>query len=360
MRIWFDILTPKQVMFFKDAVASLREDSHEVLCTSRDYREAIDLARMKALDLKIVGRHGGPERYEKLAASAERIRDLADLVKGFEPDVAVTFSSPEGSRVAFGLGIKHIGLNDSPHSEAVARLTVPLMSNLLCPWIIPYSSWTGFGIARKNITHYHALDPAAWLKNHHENNRNSTASTKLAQNERKTVLIRLEESKASYIADKKLASTVLVDAVVEKLANYANIVILCRYTDQIEDTKARYGDKAKIIENVVDGISVINSAKLFIGAGGTMSAEAALLGVPTISIAPVRYHVEEYLVRSGLVSRASNAASLVKLATRMLLEERYFRAQNKKAKRALASMENPTKRMLAAILPKLHNDHHKL
>ncbi|AIC14974.1 protein of unknown function DUF354 [Nitrososphaera viennensis EN76] len=335
-------------MFFKDAAASLREKGHEVLCTSRDYREAVELARIKGLDLKLVGRHGGPERYGKLAASAERMRALADVISGFAPDVAVTFSSPEGARVAFGLGVRHIGFNDSPHAEAVARLTVPLMSRLLCPWVIPYSSWTGFGISRKNIARYHALDPAAWLKG---DDSARTAGAEPGGKKEKTVLIRLEESKASYIADKKLASTALVDAVVaDELAQRVDIVILCRYSDQIEEAKARYGSKARIIESVVDGVPLIKSADLFIGAGGTMSAEAALLGVPTISIAPVRYHVEDYLVRSGLVARARDPGALARLASRMLAGEKFRKAQKKKAERVLASMENPTRKMLAAIL----------
>ena len=103
--------------------------------------------------------------YVKALAGCE----LAEVIKQFGPDVAITFSSPEGSRVAFGLGIRHIGFNDSPHAEAVAKLTIPLTSKLYCPWVIPHSAWSGYGIARKNIVHYRALDPA-WLKHHDHDN----------------------------------------------------------------------------------------------------------------------------------------------------------------------------------------------
>jgi predicted glycosyltransferase len=50
-------------MFFKPAVDYLKEQGHDILCTSRQYREAVELARMKNLQLKIIGRHGGAERY---------------------------------------------------------------------------------------------------------------------------------------------------------------------------------------------------------------------------------------------------------------------------------------------------------
>ncbi|HEX9678793.1 DUF354 domain-containing protein [Nitrososphaera sp.] len=340
MKIWFDILTPKQVMFFGPAVSLLREKGHDVLCTSRDYREAVMLARMKRLDLEIVGRHGGAGRYEKLAASAARTLALAGVLEKFAPDVAVTFSSPEGSRVAFGLGVRLIGFNDSPHSWQVARLTVPLMDKLLCPWVIPYSAWTRFGIARKDVTKYRALDPAAWLKR---------GPSSEAGPDRKIVLVRLEESKASYIVDKGLTSLQLVDAAVNEFSKVTEVQVLCRYQDQIDDAKKRYAGKAKVVEDVFDGVSLIKNASLFVGAGGTMSAEAALLGVPTISIAPVRYYVEDYLVSEGLVSRARDAKALVRAGNKMLSDEVFRQRQREKASRTLAAMEDPIERIVSAI-----------
>ena len=340
MKIWFDILTPKQVMFFRRAAALLRSSGHDVLCTSRQYREAVELARIKKLDLVIVGSHGGADRYDKLRQSAGRTYELAEVVKRFGPDVAVTFSSPEGARVAYGLGIKQIGFNDSPHAEAVAKLTIPLTGRLLCPWVIPYSAWAGYGIAKKNITRYRALDPAAWLK-HDE--------TPEVEHGKKTILIRLEESKASYIADKNLGTSKMIDDFVAELWQSADIVALCRYPDQIAEVEARYGSRVQVLKDVVDGTALVKSAQLFVGAGGTMTAEAALLGKPTISIAPLQFYVEKYLLKSGLVKRAANSKTLVKLGRKMITDDRYRQAQKKKAVRILAGMEDPTDRIVSAV-----------
>ncbi len=341
MKIWFDILTPKQIMFFSPAISFLREKGHEVLCTSREYREAVMLAKLKGLSIEIVGRHGGANKHEKLIASAARTLELADTIVKFSPDVAVTFSSPEGARVAFGLGIRHVGFNDSPHSKLVARLTVPLTSKLLCPWVIPYSAWTGFGIPRENIIRYKALDPIAWLKH-----------TPPRQSERgpQKVLIRLEESKASYIPDNGLPRLPFIDAAVDEFSKVADVIVLCRYQDQIEETKKRYAGKAEVEEDVFDGASLLRSANLFIGAGGTMSAEAALLGVPTISIAPIRFYVEDYLIRSSLVERARDPRDLVRIGKKMLSDEKFIHKQRMKASRILKSMEDPTAKMISVIL----------
>lgn len=329
-------------MFFRRAVNLLHNSGHEILCTSRKYREAVELARIKKLSLTFVGSHGGADRYNKLRQGARRTYELAEVVKQFGPDVAVTFSSPEGSRVAFGLGIRHICFNDSPHAEAVAKLTIPLTSKLYCPWVIPHSAWTGYGIAKKNIVHYRALDPAAWLKYHNDD-------IQEVKQEKRMILLRLEESKASYIADKKISTTRMIDSFVSKLWQSANILVLCRYEDQIAEVESRYGNKVQVLRDVVEGTTLIKSTQLFVGAGGTMTAEAALLGKPTISIAPIQFYVEKYLVRSGLVKRAINSRSLVRSGTKMLSDESYIQMQKKRAERILGRMEDPTERIISAL-----------
>jgi uncharacterized protein len=345
LKIWFDILTPKQVMFFRRAVNLLKNSGHDVLCTSRKYREAAELARIKKLDLTSVGSHGGSDRYHKLRESSRRMYELAQVIKQFEPDAAITFSSPEGSRVAFGLGITHIGFNDSPHAEAVAKLTIPLTSKLYCPWVIPHSAWSGYGIMKRNIVQYRALDAAAWLKHHDHDD----SISEVNRDKKKMILIRLEESKASYIADKKVSATKMIDSFVDKLWQSTNIVVLCRYEDQIEEVESRYGKKVQVLRDVVDGTALVKSTHLFVGAGGTMTAEAALLGKPTISIAPVHFYVEEYLVKSGLAKRANDPRSLVRLGMKMISDERYIQTQKKRAVRILSRMEDPTERMISAL-----------
>ena len=338
MRIWFDILTPKQVLFFKPVVNLLKGLGFELLCSSREYREAVDLAKIKKLELTIVGKHGGSNRYDKLKASTERIYELSDLVHAFDPNFSVSFSSPEAARISFGLGIKHIGFNDSPHAEAVARLTVPLMHSLFCPWVIPKLAWTSFGINKKNIIHYNALDPVAWIRSEYS----------LKENIRepgRNILVRLEESKASYIADKNLvnSSIRMLDDLVQNFSSDSKITVLCRYDDQIDFIDKRYGDKINLLSNVVDGASVISDCDIFIGAGGTMTAEASLIGKPTISIAPIQFYVEQYLIKSGLVTKTSNSQQLVKYVKKIFSDKSIYYKQKKLSNFILTSMDDPAK-----------------
>lgn len=102
LKIWFDVITPKDILFFEPMIKRLSEKNN-VMTTTRNYREAVGLANVRDMRMRIVGRHGGGSLIGKLRASAHRIGDLTEVVNRFKPDLTISFCSPEASRVAFGL-----------------------------------------------------------------------------------------------------------------------------------------------------------------------------------------------------------------------------------------------------------------
>src|SRR5438094_5237323 len=196
MKVWIEVLTPKQALFFEPLYHALKREGYEALITTRVYREAEQTLKLKKLRFSVVGSHGGGTAFGKLTASAERITKLANLIQNWKPNVAVSFSSVEASRVAFGLGIPHVAANDSPHSWMVARLTIPLTTFLCCPWIIGRPVWREFGGPLRRVILYRALDPAAWLKRHPPNH-NVVSLLKLKKDQ-PIVVLRTEEAFASY------------------------------------------------------------------------------------------------------------------------------------------------------------------
>jgi predicted glycosyltransferase len=230
---------------------------------------------------------------------------------------------------------------------------------LLCPWIIPYSSWTRHGIQRRRILRYKGLDPIAWLLrlgklpcalSYDRNYRVQKNSTPLDK-EKKTVLIRMEEAHASYIAQNRSGnSTVkMIDRIIGNLSHIANFSILCRYEDQKSQISKRYSDRATVISNVVDGLDLISHSDIFVGAGGTMTTEAALLGKPTISIAPVSFSVEKYLVSQRLALRASTPEGLEKIMRRFLADKSTGQKQVMRASRIVRKMEDPIARLISLL-----------
>jgi len=347
MKAWIDILTPKQVLFFKPVIDDLEAAGCHVLATSRRYREVEPMARMAGLSLTFVGERGGRGRIEQLVAATRRQEEIIPMVSEFNPGVAVSLASGVCARVAFGMGVKHIAVNDSPHSEIAGRLSLPFSYHLLCPWIIPYGAWARFGISRSQITRYRALDPAAWLK------RPSKAGPVPEVNEeKKTVVVRVEESDAPYMAgsDDTWADSVL-RAVEEAFPDH-NLVALCRYGHQLEEVKRKFGGRYIVPEEVVDGRALLSATDLFIGLGGTMTIEAALSGVPAVSAFQGSFLAEDYLKSVGLLAKVKNTSSLIKTSRRFLTPQ-FKKSYSAKSKRVLNSMEDPVPKITRFVLKTL-------
>ena len=276
LKIWIDILTPKQLLFSESIVERLRK-KHHILCTSREYEEVTKLSKIRHFDLTFIGKYGGGNKKNKLEASIERIEKLSKKIKKFEPNLVISYGSPEASRISFGLGIKHIMFCDSPHANAVMRLTLPLIQKLLIPSIIPKKEFSKYGISEKNIIQYKAIDAVVTMKREI----NENISSPFKNNNKKNILIRLEEEEASYT----LNSNKIIP-IIQKIKNdykNENIIVLGRYTKQIKNLQKVIGNQVKIIKMSFDGKYLLNNTDIFIGSGGTMTAESALLGIPTIS-----------------------------------------------------------------------------
>ena len=61
------------------------------------------------------------------------MKGLMPIIEKFKPDVTASFCSADAARISYGLQIKHVAFCDSPHSEAVMKLTMPLIQKLLIP-----------------------------------------------------------------------------------------------------------------------------------------------------------------------------------------------------------------------------------
>ena len=311
---------------------------HQVLCTSRNYREVIGLAKLRKINLLIIGRHGGATKEGKLISSTQRMSRLAKVISKFSPDLTISFCTPDVSRISYGLGIKHIAFSDSPHAEAVMRLSVPLVQKLLIPWIIPKNEFVKYGISEKNIIPYRAIDASVMVRERsHQQKINTDRS-------RRTVVIRPEESQASYKVEKTL-SYKIIEEICKRSLDY-NIIVLARYPIQKKDLKSKFGKKIKVMERVVDVKSLFSVTDLFIGSGGTMTAESALMGIPTISYNAVPNYIEDYLVKIGIARRESSPKRIISIIDQMLNEKDMIR---KKARKVLNSMEDPYLKLIRTI-----------
>lgn len=341
MKIWIDVLTPKQANLFSVLVRRLRQRGHEALVTTRRYREVEQLLQIRRTEATAIGAHGGAHLRTKLVESSKRITELAEYAVGKSPDLAISLCSPEAARVAFGLGIPHYALCDSPHAEAVCRLSIPLSRRLFTPKAVPRSAWKRYGIASSNIIRYNALDPAAWIPVYAPgvDPREGLGLDR----EKPIVVLRTEEEYASYLLQSATPRNNIVAQLARALRELGvQAVVLPRYEKQVEVLTQELAGIASVLPKVVDAIGLISRASFFLGAGGTMSAEAALMGIPTISCYPSEpTYVDRYLFKLGLAERVLSPQRAVSKVRRFLADPRLARRQKEKANRVLVKMEDP-------------------
>ena len=344
MRVWLDLLTPKQILFFGPVIKELESSGAEVLATSRRYREVGPLAERAGVKQVYVRDRGSKGAVEQLLAATRRQAEIIPLVKDFRPGAAVSIASAVCARVAFGLGIKHVAVNDSPHSEVAGRLSLPLSYHLLCPWVIPYEAWARFGVQRKQVTTYRALDPAAWLLRPP-----LKGPVPRLDPRKKTITVRVQESDAPYLAKSDMSWTdKLLSSILEAFPD-VNLVALCRYEYQVEEVRSKFGSRCIVPGEVVSGYDLLSATDLFIGMGGTMNAEAALMGVPTISAFQGFLYTDHYLRSVGLLKRALTPSLLLSHARRLLTESSK-KSYAEKAKRVLGGMEDPVPKIAEFIV----------
>ena len=341
MKIWIDVLTPKQANFFAPLVKRLMQRGSEVVVTTRKYREVNQMLRIRKISAIVVGRHGGATLKNKLISSVERMKNLAEILSSSRCDLAVSFASPEAARVSYGLSIPHCCISDSPHAEAVSRLTVPLSRILFTPKAVPNSAWTQYGIEADKVIRYNALDPVAWLRHFRPN---PSVLNELGLDISKPIIVlRPEETQASYLLRhiSKSSLSILIARALKRSIPNSQIVLIPRY-DLAHFTEKLAGKSAIVPSSAIDGSSLLHYSNLFLGGGGTMTAEAALLGVPAVSFYPAAAtYVERYLTKLHLVVRVGSVRSIVKFALRVMNNPAFSEAFKARSKRIMSCMENP-------------------
>ncbi|MGY5151549.1 MAG: DUF354 domain-containing protein [Candidatus Nitrosopumilus sp. bin_6a] len=342
MKIWIDILTPKQLLFSEPIIEKLRK-KHDLLCTSRYYGEVSKLAKIRNFDLVFVGKHGGNDKKTKLRASIDRIEKLSKKIEIFSPDIVISFCSPEAARISFGLGIKHVAFCDSPHADAVMRLTLPLIQKLLIPHVISKKEFSKYGIKKENIISYKAIDAYVTIKRKIDENN----ILPFPNNKRKRILVRMAEEHASYVLKSSNILSIINKIIID--FENENIVILARYPEQIKNLQSKFGKKAKIVKMSFDGKHLLKNTDVFIGSGGTMTAESALLGVSTISYNAVPNIIEAHLVKKHIVKRETDPSKISHHINKILLSS--SKKHQIRVKKFVSEMEDPIKKLIKELKP---------
>jgi len=320
---WFDVVTPKSVMFFRPIIEVLQERGNEVIITTRSsegYIETIELLRLYNLDYYDKGEFGGGNLKDKLNASLNRQSELMDIISHLEIEKLICLCSVDANRIAYGLGIPIINFYDIPLSDyrtdfkkalPQARLTLPLSDKVLKPFVVPDEIFLRFSLEQDQIYEYQFIDPLLWLKDFvpdYEYVQDIFKKYKIDK-EKPFIVIREEEYKSSYVNKKY---PFLYETIVKlKHELDVNIIFIPRY--ESDYLKIEFPD-CYVLEEKIVVQHLLYYANLFIGGGGTLNTEACFLGTPTISTRSFISHYDKYLIDKGLMVWVNNCEDLINTA----------------------------------------------
>ena len=302
MLIWFDMLTPKHVLFLHPLIVRLQKKGHFVFMTTRNYREALGMiAIRKITPVWVYGRHGGGDKHDKLIESSKRVLLLADIIRKIKPDICVSCASPEAARVSFGLGIRHVVFTNAVHLEKIMRLVIPFTDTLITPKHVA-SGFLKYGIDKKKIIPYDGFDEMVIVKDRPTKYRPPVFKKPI-------ILVRNSEYKAS-IKLRKFNAIDMIKKVATAFPQY-QVVVMPRYRDEIMPLKEKLGSLAHVLTKPSDSGVLLSMTHVFIGSGGTMTTEAVLRGVNTISVNSSPNPDEAYLVRKKMLVRAETVPKII-------------------------------------------------
>jgi hypothetical protein len=155
----------------------------------------------------------------------------------------------------------------------------------------------------------------------------------------------VEEEEASYTSK----SSKIIPIIKKIIKEYEdeNIVVLGRYTKQVENLQKIVGKKAKVVKMSFDGKHLLSNTDVFIGSGGTMTAESALMGIPTISYNAVPNIIENFLVKKYLVKRETNP-NKISNHIKKIFESRNDKNQER-VRNIVKRMEDPIQKLIKII-----------
>ena len=304
-KIWIDIEQPKTAIMFHSLIKRFENEKSDLLITARDYDSTYQILDDFGTEYKKIGKHGGERLADKLETYINRLNVLFPEVKKFSPDYFVTFLSTEGTRIAYGLQIPSIGINDEPRNEPVCKLLHPFIGNIITPDCIPIEWYTRLHADPEKIIRYNGLDEIAWLS---EYTPQPNILDELDLNKGNYLLIRSEPVHASYFIGKLKPEETMISeflpGIYKEFPNHTYLLLV--RSDKQEQfllkklKELRKEKNIRVTQYLPNIVDLCFYGALVISGGGTIVRESSLLNVPSIEFFPGDSAPQErFLIKNG-------------------------------------------------------------
>jgi predicted glycosyltransferase len=274
MKIWIDFINTPQVSFFEPIIEGLSNQGHTFLLTCRDSSNTVQILKQKGWEFTIIGDKAEKGLTNKLLSFPNRIRKLIRFLKNKKIDAAAGQSSFYLPLTAKILGIPSLYTNDNEHALGNIPAFI-FATKIILPENFPINSALKQGASKKKTSLYPGIKEGIYLWKKGEEITNHRQHSKP-----KTIYIRPEPQTAQYYKGK----TNFLDNLLLDLKDSYNITLLVREKSQLEHYTAPQFKGISVPEKPLDFTTIAKDCLFFVGAGGSMTREMALIGIPTISV----------------------------------------------------------------------------
>lgn len=290
MRIWFELTNSPHINMFAALIRDL-EREHEVIITCRALANTIDLLDLHGFAYEIVGRHYGGKLSAKLFGFPVRVAQLCRFLAGKNIDVAVSQSSFHSPVAARLMGLRSIYMNDNEHAMGNIPAFV-CASKIMVPEFLSIATLRKQHANPRKLLFYPGIKEGMYLWELGSRPR-SLARCSAA---RPVVYCRPEPWTAQYYRGEHH----FLDHFLLGLKNHVDVVVLPRGNEQGTHYRDPKFAGIRIVTGALDLATIASDCDLFIGAGGTMTREMAVLGIPTISVyRDTLLEVDRHLIKIG-------------------------------------------------------------
>ncbi len=313
MRVWVDISNSPQVPFFRPLIGLLQGRGHEVVVTTREYAQTVELLSLHGIDHDVVGpEHGGAGTAGKARAMAGRLRALRRFARGRAFDLALSHASHELPMVARSLGIPSAYAFDYEFARAQHGLGCRAARRVVVPDAIPQDRLDRLGARAGKVRRYPGLKEEYYLSGF-EPDRSVLASLGLDASACWSSSVRLPKCPSTTGTATRCSPTCSRGSVETRTCRPSSFL-----GPRGKEMSYETGGTPSFVvpEHAIDAQSVVALADLVVSAGGTMNREAVALGVPVYTtFAGKLGAVDELLVRDGRL-RLLTSADALELAKR--------------------------------------------
>jgi predicted glycosyltransferase len=293
VRVWIDLANSPHVPLFRPVVTRLRSEGHEVVLTARDHAQTLPLTLETWPETEVVGGPSPDGRLRKGTAIAGRALALLRFARRTSPDVALSHGSYAQIAAARLARVPAVTMMDYEFQPA-NHLSFRLAQRVIVPEVFPTDALRRFGAGERKVVRYVGFKEDLYLGATGDRD----VLGDLGVDARRIVaVLRPPPEGALY----HRGGNDRFEAVLDRLEadEDVEIVLLPRGREQRERYTSR---RVRVPEKPVDGTALLAAADLVVGAGGTMTREAALLGTPTYTVfMPELAAVDSNLMQMGRI-----------------------------------------------------------